>query len=281
MRTVYVSDLDGTLLGPDAQLSDFSRRTLEEMLKAGLVFTVASARSVYSMRANLAGLSLSLPAVEFNGAFISDLPSGRHHAIHSIEPEIAEELYRLIRGHGSVPFISSFDGSEDRACYGEIVNEGMQWFLDDRKRVNDPRLRFVPDLAQTLRDPIVCLTVIGQENVLQGLKSAIVERHSQSVWVHFYENQYSPGWHWLTVHPFQATKDRAIREVLETCGLNPCELVVFGDHDNDLEMFDMAHRAIAVANATENLKRRATQVIGPNCEDSVVRFIREDWVRDE
>jgi hypothetical protein len=50
-------------------------------------------------------------------------------------------------------------------------------------------------------------------------------------------------------------------------------LTVFGDQMNDLTMFGAAAHAIAVANAREELKRHATEVIGSNEEDSVVRYI--------
>ena len=52
---------------------------------------------------------------------------------------------------------------------------------------------------------------------------------------------------------------------------------MFGDHNNDIEMFQEADRAIAVANATDELKALATQVIGPNDEDSVVRYLLDYW----
>lgn len=279
MRTVYISDLDGTLLGKDAKLSDFSRGVLRDLLQEGLLFTVASARSVVSMRTMLEGVKLSLPVIEFNGAFISDLESGRHHVVHRIEPAVVGGVYRLIRCFHCVPIVSSFNGSEDCAYYSEVINAGMQWYLDDRMRVRDPRLRFIADLTHAFRDQIVCLTVIGQEEALSDLKRAIREGYGRSVETHLYENQYSSGWHWLTVHDFRATKDRAIRTLRETCGLTDCELVVFGDHDNDIKMFQMADRGIAVANATEKLRRHATQVIGPNDEDSVVKFIREEVTR--
>lgn len=171
MRTVYISDLDGTLLGRDARLSDFSRRTLQELLREGLLFTAASARGVVSIRTMLEGLTLPLPVIEFNGAFLSDLASGRHHLIHSIAPTVVEGVHLLIRRFRCIPLVSSFNGSEDCAYYSEVLN-------------------------------------------------------------------------------------------------------------NDIKMFQMADRGIAVANATEALKRHATRVIGPNDEDSVVQFIREDWVRD-
>ena len=65
--------------------------------------------------------------------------------------------------------------------------------------------------------------------------------------------------------------------MLEEWGLGGSEIVVFGDSGNDIKMFQLADRAIAVANATDELKRYATQVIGSNNEDSVVKFIRSDW----
>ena len=47
--TLYVSDLDGTLLGNDTSLSQYSKDTLNAMLDQGLLFTVASARSIASL----------------------------------------------------------------------------------------------------------------------------------------------------------------------------------------------------------------------------------------
>lgn len=68
----------------------------------------------------------------FNGAFISDLASGRHEIINSIEPDIINDIYQLICNFKSIPFISTFNGLEDCCYYTEIINEGMQWYLDDR-----------------------------------------------------------------------------------------------------------------------------------------------------
>ncbi|RCJ28925.1 hypothetical protein A6770_00565 [Nostoc minutum NIES-26] len=42
------------------------------------------------------------------------------------------------------------------------------------------------------------------------------------------------------------------------------KLIVFGDRNNDIEMFRIADCAIAVANATVELKRYATHVIDSN-----------------
>ncbi|MBZ0268743.1 HAD family hydrolase [bacterium] len=274
-RTLYVSDLDGTLLRNDAVLSPFTRDTLADLLAAGLPFTVASARSVVSMRPMLRGLPLRLPVVEINGAFLSDLETGRHESIASLAPDVAGELLAMIREAGCEPFLTTFDGREDRLYYREIRNAGMQWFLDDRKRAGDHRLRPIDDPVRALDDEIVCITTIADYEVLEELAAGYAARFGDRVQIHLFDSRYCKGWHWLTVHDVHATKDRAIRTLMESNGLAEHDLVVFGDEMNDVGMFRDADRAIAVANAVDGLKPYATHVIGSNEEDAVVTYLRE------
>jgi len=277
MASFYVSDLDGTLLNSDGELSAFSRQTLTDLLEKGLPFTVASARSVVSIREVLGGLPLSLPIIEFNGAFISDLRTGHHQVINRIEPSVVEDVLKSVLDRGLLPFISAFDGERDRVYYTRSLNEGMDIYLKDRRDSNDPRLQEVADWEKAVAQNVVCFTVIGMIPQLDPLEKAIQEKHGGRVETHCYEDIYARGWHWLTIHDHRATKDQAIRLVQEHHGLQDKELVVFGDHINDIKMFKLAHRGIAVENATTELKKLAHSVIGPHHTDSVVRFIEEDW----
>ena len=133
------------------------------------------------------------------------------------------------------------------------------------------------DVRQSFHDKVIRLTIIGRGGPLQELEGAIKTRCNGAVETHCFENWYSPGWYWLTVHDEKATKDQAIRIVMREWGLEGSEIVVFGDGDNDIRMLQMADRAIVVSNATDEVKRHATEVIGSNNEDSVAKFIREDW----
>ncbi|MBI1924214.1 HAD family phosphatase [Candidatus Poribacteria bacterium] len=279
MNTVYISDLDGTLLTNEATLSEFSKSTLQQLLLDGLSFTVASARSVVSMGMMLEGVKLTLPVVEFNGAFLSDLETGRHEVINDIESAIVEDVYHLLTHFGGVPFVSTFNGTEDCVYYCDIINDGMRWYLSDRLAKKDKRWRRTDDLTHSFRDQVVCLTIIDSADVLSELEVAIQERHGGLVETHLIENPYSPGWYWLTVHDQRATKDQAIRMLMEMFGLSESELVVFGDHINDIKMFQIADQAVAVANAFAELKRHATHIIGSNQEDSVVKYIRDHWTK--
>lgn len=273
--TLYISDLDGTLLNSRAELSHVSRELLKEMIADGVVFTVASARSVTSIKTMLEGLKLKLPVIEFNGAFISDLETGRHEIVNAIDKTIANELYHQLSKSSCAPFLSTFNGREDCLYHPAPTNSGAQWYIQDRKLKNDPRLRVSEDIAVSLREQVVCLTSIGKENELTELAAQISATYGNSLEIHLIENQYSPGWFWLTAHDYRATKDQAIRELIKAYGLNERALVVFGDQLNDLKMFSIADEAVAVENAVPQLKEKATTVIGKNDNDSVVKFIYE------
>lgn len=278
MNTLYVSDLDGTLLRNDATLSSFSEDTLRDLLADGLWFTVASARSVVSIGQMLRGLPLPLPVIEFNGAYLSDLSTGRHEIINALNSSVAARVYEQVTAHGLTPLIASFDGTEDRVHYGQMLNEGMHWYLKDRLDHRDSRWRgATDDLAASLREQIVCFTTIAKEDVLADLQAAILEEHTGRVETHLFENQYFPGWYWLTVHDCRATKDQAIKTLTANYGLGGSEIIVFGDHINDLKMFAAADRAVAVGNAQVEVKACADLVISTNEDDSVVKFIRDDW----
>lgn len=272
-QILYVSDLDGTLLNNQAVLSQFSKQILQQLLQDGLAFTVASARSVVSIQMILQGLKLPLPIVEFNGAFITDLESGQHEMVNPIDPSVVEDLYSLICSFNCIPLISSFNGAEDCLYYNQVSNAGMHWYISNRLASRDRRLRSLEKLTDCLRDQIVCLTVINQVDVLTELEIAIREKYGCQVETHLYENRYSPGWYWLTVHDYKATKAAAVQTLRQQYGFEDHELVVFGDHNNDIKLFQIADRAIAVENATPELKGYATHVINSNEENSVMRYI--------
>lgn len=70
-------------------------------------------------------------------------------------------------------------------------------------------------------------------------------------------------------------KGRGLSAIQEHFGITPEETVVFGNADNDAPMFYRAKRCYAVSNASENLKAKAMEVIGPQWEDSVLGKIKE------
>jgi Cof subfamily protein (haloacid dehalogenase superfamily) len=279
MNKLYISDLDGTLLKPDATITDSSKQRLQRLIDQRLHFTVASARSVASMREILSGMRFNMPIIESNGAYLSDLESGNHFDIEVIEPAIAEAAYELTSRSGCHPFITFFDGQHDHTYYHSVWNDGMLWYVNDRKNANDSKVRTHPRPEEAFNHQVTCMVLIGTHETLEPINHAFAERLDGCVQRHFYENMYEPGWWWLSIHPERATKADAISRLLHHESSREAHLVVFGDHNNDIEMFKLADEAIAVENATEDLKSHADLIIGPNTTDSVIDYIERDFGR--
>ena len=171
-QTLYVSDLDGTLLRSDGSLSPYSVRTLARLIGEGMPFTVASARGYGEIRYALQGLRLRFPVIATNGAYVFDLATGRHLAVHALPPGIAHDLWTLFDGRGFSPFLFTYDGRADRFYYtaDSLQNDGMRRFHRKRETRRDPRLHHLADLRQGLDDQVVLIIHIDSLPRVQDLE---------------------------------------------------------------------------------------------------------------
>ncbi len=269
---LFVSDLDGTLLDPDARLSAFAREALERILQAGAHFTVASARSVQSMRPILGDLPLRLPVVTLNGAILSNLRTATHERVVSIAAGALRVVLEAAAGLGLKPFVTSFDGARDNLYIPPPANDGTAWYLANRREARDPRLReeYEPDVW--LAEQVVSLTFIDGKARLEPLVEA-VGLSRLPLALAFTPHIYTSGWYWLTVHSGDASKDRAVRDLQRRHGLQGCRVVAFGDQANDVPLLRSADHGVAVANADPEARAVAREIIGPNTADAVPRYI--------
>lgn len=82
MKTLYVTDLDGTLLNTKERINPESIRIINGLVDRGMMFTYATARSLVSAAVAAEGLSTKIPVIVYNGAFI-------------VRPETGEVLHSL------------------------------------------------------------------------------------------------------------------------------------------------------------------------------------------
>ena len=76
MKTLYVTDLDGTLLNSKDYISNYSINIINNLVEQGMIFTYATARSLVSASVVAEGLSAKIPVIAYNGAFILNPSTG-------------------------------------------------------------------------------------------------------------------------------------------------------------------------------------------------------------
>lgn len=272
-RTLHVSDLDDTLLGPDSRLSAESTAVLERLLATGTAFTVATARSPRTALATLGGLPLTLPVVAYNGATAFDPVEGAHLWWEHFDPRVLHPLIGAGLAAGITPLVFWLDaaGAERISWVRGAETTGVDAFLEERQ--GDPRLYPVDGWDEVDHDRGFFVTLVGEYPVLRRL-SRMIRAISWGLGcaLALQPDRDDSGFAVLDVTAAAATKGRAVRRLADDYAFS--RVVAFGDGANDLTLFAEADESYAVAHAADELKAAATSVLPPG-PDAVARYLDE------
>ena len=269
MPTLYISDLDGTLLQPDETLSRCTCGIIRRVSEAGHLFSYATARSHITASRVTAGIGVSLPVVVYNGSFVVDSLTGERLITNAFGEDV-HALLDDLTAHDVWPIVYSMQDRERYSLLPARASRGMQWFNNTRR--GDIRQTPVETEEDLHRGQIFYLTCIDEPEKLLPL----YEKYRKSFHCIYHTDIYS-GEQWLEFLPFGVSKSAAIRQLMEKLG---CErLVAFGDGKNDTDMFRMADECYAVANAHPELKAIATGIIGANTDDGVAHWLEEHLLK--
>lgn len=270
MTTLYVSDLDGTLLRSNERTSEYTNMVINELVDRGILFSYATARSYITAKKVTKGMDAKIPLIVYNGAFIIDnvteeilLANYFDDSVQGVLDELFEsKVYPIVYAH--------INGVEKFSFVPGLCTKGMNLFLESRK--GDIRTNAVETLADLKAGDIFYLTCIDTPEKLEPLYEKYKEKYHC-----VYQKDIYTGEQWLEIMPKEATKSNAIKQ-LRTM-LECDKLVVFGDGKNDIDMFQIADEAYAVENAHEELKKYATGIIKANDEDGVAKWLEENCVK--
>ncbi len=265
-RTLYLCDLDGTLLGRNGRISEHSLGILNRMIENGLAFTYATARSVHSARIVTQGLTLRLPVIVYNGCMLLNPNSGERFFSLTFTGAQCDRIRALIRVGTGLLVYAWIDGAERVSWLFGQENEGLLHYLSSRK--NDPRLRPVNTFDTLFDGQPFYFTFVGEQADLAPLYRQLVQDTAYTCT--FQQELYRPEY-WLEIMPRRATKAEAARTLKQMLGFS--RMIAFGDAVNDLALFETADEAYAVANAADALKKRANAVIASNDADGVALWL--------
>lgn len=268
IKTLYITDLDGTLLRHDERISQWSCDTINRLVENGMMFSYATARSIYTAETVTAGLKPKLPVIVNNGSFLTDAAVKKRILVNKFSEKEARDIYAALRKYEIAPLVDAIINGHEKFSYDEhALNPALAEFVSARK--NDGRNNPLNDTSVILDGEVFYFTCIGEEEKLRAAYDKLKPAYNCIFQFDIYSHE-----PWLEVMPHTASKSHAIMQLKELYGCD--RVVVFGDGVNDIPMFETADEGYAMANAIDELKEIATAVIDSNENDGVAKWLLEN-----
>ena len=267
-KTLWIADLDGTLLRSDATLGDDSLQMLNSLIDRGLDFSIATARTPATVFPILRGLHLRAPMVMMGVALVYDPVVQEYKRTYEIDINTARRIYEILYQHGVNGFVYTMEKGFLTVYYETLEPSQMYQFYEERVRLYNKPFSFIASFSQIGRGPLL-ISIRDKKERLRPVRHAVEDL--AGIQISFYEDVYLDGYWYLEISSEEASKCKGIQYIREQYGY--ARIIGFGDTINDLSLFEGCDEGYAVRNGRDELKQAATGVIGTNDEESVARWI--------
>ena len=274
-RTLYITDLDGTLLQNDRTLSDHTVETVNRLISRGMMVSAATARGTIGVQlVQLDRIRFRHPVIMLGGVLTYDM--ARRRILHScdLSSGTVSAVLQAFRRVGRCPQLYRRRGNEVHIFYTELTPKEEQFIhrTDPNGRTFDHYYHRVPYLKNT---PAIFFSCQGPRARQEELAAAL--EGIGGIRVVMYADTYTEDNWFLEICRDDADKGTAARRLCQRVGAD--RIVAFGDNRNDIPLFREADLALCVENGSDDAKAVADRIIGSNTEDGVAEYLHAIYNR--
>lgn len=259
---LLLSDVDGTIVTRDKQLTPATLAAAQALREAGVGLALTSARPPLGLRQLVGPLGLQLPLAGFNGGLIVD-PDFSVIESHPIDPDVAERTMRLIRDSGLDLWVYSADAwlVSDPDAPAVARESGIIQMAPEAVPVTSRHLDQVYKIVG-VSDDYARIAATGER--IRAAEAGAVSATSS-------ERRF------IDVTHAEANKGAVVHRLASHLAIDPVAIATIGDMPNDILMFAQSGFSIAMGNAGDEVKAAANAVTATNEEDgfasAVHRFL--------
>ena len=266
---LVASDVDGTLLDNDENVSPRTRAAVRALVDSGAQFVLATGRPPRWITPVVEQLGFAPMAVCANGAVIYDPAADRILSARTLSTDVLAELAeiatRVIPGAGlAVERVGRT--AHDAATPQFVSSPGYEhaWLNPDNTEVS---------LEDLLSAPAVKL-LIRKSGARSADMAAVLAEHVGLEG----DITYSTNNGLIEIMSLGVSKATGIEELTRPLGIDAANVVAFGDMPNDVPMLGWAGLGVAMGNAHPDAVAAADEVTATNGEDGVAQVLERWWL---
>ncbi len=273
-----VCDLDGTLLNPAKVISERNLDVISRAVSHGLQTTICSGRIYPMMEAFAHALNQDVPVITVNGGVIVRPDRTVARGVKQDVKDVYRVLAYACEHHSDLAILADegcwFTSGSKRRLNFEKYNETAREAGLDLLNIYElpfpgapvredeiPGLYPIFEGLELRKMLLYDLDPVRFDHADQFLRSNQIGELTTS----------DPGL--VEILPPGVNKGSGLQLLLDHLGLTRDEVMVFGDFDNDLPLFDVAGFRVAMGNAIPELKSRADFVTLTNAEDGIAHAL--------
>ena len=257
---LLVSDIDGTLINGDKELTPATRAAAVRLREAGIALCLVSSRSVRGMQMFLQPLGIDTPSAGLNGGQIVG-PDGAVLEVLSLDAQAARLVVETLTLNHVEAWLFS----------------GRDWLIRDIAGPFVPRERkavqFEPTVVPSFEAHYDGIGKIMGASVDYALLERMEIELGTMLGRQVSAHRSSP-WYLDVTNP-QANKGHAANRLADMLGIDRSEVACIGDMDNDISMLSTAALSVAMGNAPEHVAEAAHFVTETNNRDGWARAVEE------
>lgn len=263
-------DLDGTLLNDKHEISVENKRVLREVTARGIHVVLTTGRLFSSGRYYAHTIGIASWVISSNGAYIKNIKDDTRISNYPLDSVSLDNICSIIEVHGlSMNFntfetvISNEEFTEDNSHV--IANRTASEELKIKLLVN----KNIRQVYEKNKGKILKILLIFKEkkSIINNIRTELKALETVDV---VSSSEYN-----LEIMSKGVSKAQGVKTLAEFLGISSDEIICIGDSENDMSMLAYAGLAVAMGNASEEIKKVAHYITDTNVNDGVAKAIRK------